>query len=685
VPIAASLGTIVALAIIGVIVWLVAFRDEEDPKPTPGPVAGTGTDPNGGGTATPVDPLEEEASVFYRVQSDNLIAGRFSEVASVIAATKGRYASTKVGEKIAKLESEAKKRLAEKSADDLVAKARGLRREGALDKAMDTVVLALANVPDHAGAKAELAEIKAAMADGEARPGRELAAKIEKLMVSAGTMRDAGLHEKALEKLTEVLALDGNHAEARVMVAQIKKDLENKRATEQREAQYRKWMDQGTSLRLAGDYEKAAEAFERAVKFAPPGSTEAADSVRAARHDHYRARARVARAAERREEAIEHLLKALEFKADPAVSAEIAAIRKEIDEARVAERRRADADKWRKRAEDAVANGRLKEALGLYREAKKYGAPVDEAIVLIEKQLNQTSQPEPATAVDRAQELVAANKLEEAMQVLRAHLQENPDDAKAAELLGEVSQQAAPQPDPVIEIQLPNRNKIQFVYIKPGSFMMGSADGLTDEQPVRRVTISKGYYLGRYEVTKAQYYSVMRTIRLMRDPHNPADSISWQEALTFCSRLSKMSGRRIRLPTEAEWEYACKAGQPGRYPGGNDSATLDQYAWFKTNSRQRTQPVGQKKPNPWGLYDMFGNVCEWCSDAYSQDYYKQGATVDPRGPATGNERVLRGGCVHVDANVTTATARYHTGQRARSPIAGLRVVAEIGAPENGNR
>ena len=170
--------------------------------------------------------------------------------------------------------------------------------------------------------------------------------------------------------------------------------------------------------------------------------------------------------------------------------------------------------------------------------------------------------------------------------------------------------------------------KMDFVRIPAGSFYMGSPssekDREDDEGPVHEVRITKPFYMGKYEVTQAQWKAVMGTTLLQqRDkawrlkgegPEHPIYYVSWEDAEKFCKKL----GSKFRLPTEAEWEYACRAGSQTRFYYGDDpnESELDQYAWYYGESDNRTHPVGQKKPNAWGLYDMHGNVDEWCSDQY---------------------------------------------------------------------
>ncbi len=190
--------------------------------------------------------------------------------------------------------------------------------------------------------------------------------------------------------------------------------------------------------------------------------------------------------------------------------------------------------------------------------------------------------------------------------------------------------------------------KLKLVLIPAGEFMMGSPEGETGrsdtEGPQRKVTITEPFYMGIYPITQAQYQEVTGKkpdLRFKGDDL-PVYRITWNNAVEFCKKLSERTGLKFRLPTEAEWEYAARAGTTTAYYFGNNEKQLGEYAWHAGNSDGRVHPSGQKKPNAWGLYDMYGNVFEWCLDWY-QDTYKGLPDADPTGPPSGEERVLRGG------------------------------------------
>lgn len=231
---------------------------------------------------------------------------------------------------------------------------------------------------------------------------------------------------------------------------------------------------------------------------------------------------------------------------------------------------------------------------------------------------------------------------------------------------------------------------MELVLIPAGEFMMGSprdeAGREDDEWLPHRVKISRPFHMGKYEVTRAQWKAVMGTnpSQFKGEADRPVESVSWDECQEFCVKLSAKCGRKVRLPTEAEWEYACRAGSKGKYCFGNSDAGLDAYAWYNGNSGRETHPVGRKKPNVWGLYDMHGNVFEWCQDWYqaaptSHDELEpqpaRDEQVDPTGPSGGYSRVERGGSWTYDPSFCRSAAHSlrAIGHPYRNP--GLRVAA----------
>ena len=213
---------------------------------------------------------------------------------------------------------------------------------------------------------------------------------------------------------------------------------------------------------------------------------------------------------------------------------------------------------------------------------------------------------------------------------------------------------------------------MRFVPIQAGTFTMG--EGKT----AHKVTLTQAFHLGQHEVTQEQYEKVMgKNPSKFKGKQNPVEMVSWNDAVEFCRKLSdlpaeKSAGHVYRLPTEAEWEYACRAGTTTKYSFGDDASKLEQYAWYDKNSDRRTHPVGEKKPNAWGLYDMHGNVWEWCQD-WDGDY-PSGSVTDPTGAASGSVRVCRGGSwVSFSVNCRSAY-RYWYSPDYRDYFLGFRVL-----------
>jgi formylglycine-generating enzyme required for sulfatase activity len=170
---------------------------------------------------------------------------------------------------------------------------------------------------------------------------------------------------------------------------------------------------------------------------------------------------------------------------------------------------------------------------------------------------------------------------------------------------------------------------MDFVLIHAGTFMMGAEDSKADEKPITKVTITRPFYFGKYEVTQEQWQAVMaKNPSYYKGTNLPVEQVSWNAAQGFLTNLNeRVSGYRFRLPSEAEWEYACRAGTTTQYSFGDGDAALPEYGWFTGNGERKTHPVGEKKPNPWGLYDIHGNVWEWCQDWYAP--YPGGEVTDP--------------------------------------------------------
>jgi formylglycine-generating enzyme required for sulfatase activity len=223
---------------------------------------------------------------------------------------------------------------------------------------------------------------------------------------------------------------------------------------------------------------------------------------------------------------------------------------------------------------------------------------------------------------------------------------------------------------------------LEMVGLPAGQFIMGSPDSDRDatsyEKPQHPVKINS-FAIGKYPVTQAQYEAVMgnNPSLFQNNPQNPVEKVSWNDAQAFCQKLSQITGKTYRLPTEAEWEYACRAGTTTRYYFGDDANQLGDYAWHNGNSQDKTHPVGQKRPNAWGLYDMSGNVWEWCEDNWHDNYI--GAPKDGSAWLTNDNdyQILRGGSWYSLPDFCRSAYRYGNS-RGDLNYYGFRVVCGAG-------
>jgi formylglycine-generating enzyme required for sulfatase activity len=212
---------------------------------------------------------------------------------------------------------------------------------------------------------------------------------------------------------------------------------------------------------------------------------------------------------------------------------------------------------------------------------------------------------------------------------------------------------------------------LEMILIPAGKFMMGSPESDKDaddsEKPQHLVQVTKPFYLGKYQVTQEQWETVMgANVIHSCGPMNPVEYVSWVDCQEFLEKLNAKSlpgEGNFQLPTEAQWEYACRAGSTTRYCFGDEESGLGEYAWYHGNSDDKTHPVGEKKPNAWGLYDMHGNVWEWCQDWYDGGYYANSRTDDPTGcswesPSGGSYRVRRGGGWRTSARDCRSARRF---------------------------
>jgi len=223
---------------------------------------------------------------------------------------------------------------------------------------------------------------------------------------------------------------------------------------------------------------------------------------------------------------------------------------------------------------------------------------------------------------------------------------------------------------------------IELVLVKGGCFQMGDTfgDGQPDEQPTHTVCVDD-FYIGKYEVTQGQWQSVMAnnpSFFKKCGEKCPVEQVSWNDIQEFITKLNAKTGKKYRLPTEAEWEYAARSGgKKEKYAGTSSDVELGKYAWYSANSGGRIHPTGQKQPNGLGLYDMTGNAWEWCQDWYGEKYYSQSSRKNPPGPASGTRRVLRGGAWIFEPASIRASTRYSLTPEARGDLYGFRLLISV--------
>jgi len=222
--------------------------------------------------------------------------------------------------------------------------------------------------------------------------------------------------------------------------------------------------------------------------------------------------------------------------------------------------------------------------------------------------------------------------------------------------------------------EIATQSGVQMILLPGGTFTMGQEGGEVDESP-HAATLSP-FAIDKFEVTQQEYEQVMGSNpSKVKNPKNPVEQIRWSDAVRYCNERSRREGldpaydlktwacrfeaSGYRLPTEAEWEYAARAGATTMYSYGDTDGELVRHAWFKANSGGKPHPVGQRKPNAWGLYDMHGNVWEWCTDFYKVDYYSAAPAQDPKGPGSGDKKVLRGGCWNSSPDACRLAYRYN--------------------------
>ena len=247
---------------------------------------------------------------------------------------------------------------------------------------------------------------------------------------------------------------------------------------------------------------------------------------------------------------------------------------------------------------------------------------------------------------------------------------------------------SAPTPAKELTLDLGGGVKLELVLIPAGEFLMGSADSdpkaENDEKPRHRVRITKPFYLGKYKVMQDQWQTVMgNNPSSYRGPKYPVQGVSWNDCQTFMKKLNKKfgpAGGNFQLPTEAQWEYACRAGGGTQWCCGDDVSKLDQYAWYEGNCGAGIHPLGEKKPNAWGLYDIHGDVWEWCADTYDRGYYAVSPAADPAGPSWAGQRVLRGGSWYLGPDYARSARRSWLSPDVGSLLHGFRLARTTDSP-----
>ncbi len=228
----------------------------------------------------------------------------------------------------------------------------------------------------------------------------------------------------------------------------------------------------------------------------------------------------------------------------------------------------------------------------------------------------------------------------------------------------------------IISEILPQGIKLEMVAIPAGTFMMGSNE-YDKEKPIHEVKLDE-FYMSKYPITQAQFQAVIGSNpSTFLGDNNPVDCVSWYLAQEFCERLSLTTGKKYQLPTEAQWEYACKAGTETKWHFGDDKAELLDYAWYGENSGSKTHPVGLKKANLWGLHDMHGNVWEWCLDNFSADYRNTPEDGSAYLDTESKNKILRGGSWYVNSNGCRSAGRFNRDARLAFNGNGFRVVINL--------
>ncbi len=230
----------------------------------------------------------------------------------------------------------------------------------------------------------------------------------------------------------------------------------------------------------------------------------------------------------------------------------------------------------------------------------------------------------------------------------------------------------------IIKLSIKPNLDIDFSWVPAGEFMMGTAENEQwheqEESPKHLVSFDKGFYIGKYSVTAEQWNAIMADSRQFENLNTPVVMVDWYQARDFAEKLTaRIDGWKFSLPTEAQWEYACRAGSDTLFSNGNTEEDLAKTAWYVANSGGRAHCVGGKEPNKWGLYDMIGNVFEWCNDW--EGGYSSQPQNSPTGAAGGEKKILRGGCFKCPPQFCRSANRYSALPDNKNTNIGFRLVA----------
>jgi formylglycine-generating enzyme required for sulfatase activity/serine/threonine protein kinase len=579
---------------------------------------------------------------------------------------------------------------------------------------------------------------------------RQMRSRVAALLSKAETQKTEGSLDKSLEAVGEVLKLDSTNEQAKKLQADLSSLIEKRKSEEEKEKSFKTYFDAGYAYESKDNWEKAIEAYTKALA-AKPDDSEVKDKLATCQHNLYLVKAEEAKKADNLDSAIDNYTKALSSKQIASTQMKLDTTKKTLQDRLEAEGKKREYDKWITQAQSAEKDGNLPAAIKFYQKAQEYtNESLKEKIDTLNKQIaNAEKQKKPTNeSVDSQQvsggtkpasvllreglyaEEVEAN-IDAAMKIYGQIVDDKSasrdivaqalyrqgmcylkkkDDSGARAVFETLTAEYTDQTEIIEKVkpllgkinstaqkhgkEITNSIGMKLVYIPSGEFLMGSPESqyaaklCDDEIPQHKVKVSKSFYMGIYEVTQFQYQMVMATNpSYFIGENNPVEQVSWNDAVKFCRMLSRKEGKTYRLPTEAEWEYACRAGSGSRFSCGDNYSDLDAYAWYSIYSvkQDKTCPVGQKKPNAFGLYDMHGNVWEWCSDWYGETYYRDCPDIDPQGPSSGNARVIRGGSCCDSPWYWRSAARHRSAPDSSGPSIGFRVVMEEESESSGQK